>query len=194
MAPRTVLECNLIKAMAHKDYGARLAELEQKLNNSASFNTENAKIAQNETKYEEKIIKTAENLQNNQTTDEKPTKNEENLQEAGQKTLKTKANDDEFMVLGELMQYLRQSKATPLVAALGQVKKIIKEDNHIEFVFDDETSVDMLSFSRDKNLIEDFFRAHGLSYSFVSKEKSRAKGNEASNLSKIFGDKLKIDN
>ncbi|MBQ7579019.1 MAG: hypothetical protein IJT25_00600, partial [Clostridia bacterium] len=80
------------------------------------------------------------------------------------------------------------------VAALSQVKKVVKEENNIEFIFDDEIMVEMISASRNKNLIDEFFKKYNLNYNFVSKEKSKARGKELSDLSKLLGDKLKIDN
>ena len=186
VAPMSVLECALIKAVAAKDYGQRIAEIEQRIKNGFC-GAQNANIAQNHTKLQQNTLKQEQKAQNEAINKEKPAKTEENSK-------KSMVNNDEFLVLGELMQTLRKERATSLVAALGQVKKVSKDGSNIEFVFDDDTSVDMISSSRNKVLIDEFFKQYNLTYTFVSKDKSTNKGTQAGDLSKIFGDKLKIDN
>jgi len=183
VAPRSVLECALIKAIANKDYGERIAELERKLENSGV-------VVQNNNQNVAKV----QNTQQYGATSKEKTQNND-INNGNIAKISTNSNiDDEFLVLGELMQTLRKERATSLVAALGQVKQVSKDGNSIEFVFDDDTMVDMISSSRNKILIDSFFREHNLTYSFVSKAKSTNRGKQAVDLSKIFGDKLKIDN
>lgn len=102
------------------------------------------------------------------------------------------ATDPQTQVLADLLSILRKEKALSLVAAISQVKRIGIVGNEIEFVLDDDLTVDMISASKNKKIVENFFEERGLKFSFVSVANAK-KGEGVNDLTKLFGGKLQVD-
>lgn len=202
--PKIVLECALIKIMNNNNLNARIKVLEEnvqnwvKINEKAVKNIDFSPSSENNNINKGNLNKLElENLGQsvkNQSGDVKQGLDnaKENNKEPEHKN--AQASSIEVQILGDLLQELRKEKALSLVAAIGQVKKVSVVGSVVEFVLEDDITVDMISASKNKKIIDRFFEERGLSFKFVSLDKAGNNANDINSLSKLLGGKLKIDN
>lgn len=189
--PRVVLECALLKVISNQSVELRLKAIEQKLQNGIKMvenSVKNTQFLPNGTNLTEKNRSEEDSFSHGEISEE--IKDATNLNEGMPQKGHSLA---EGQILGDLLQELRKEKALSLVAAIGQVKSVNVLGSVVEFVLEDEITVDMISASKNKKLIDRFFEERGLTFKFVPMEKATVKGKDIADLSKLLGGKLKID-
>ncbi|MBQ7452699.1 MAG: DNA polymerase III subunit gamma/tau [Clostridia bacterium] len=186
-SPKTVLECNLINAIAHQSYGERLNAIESKL--SGAKVDIKAKTAENPSKGEWTNENSAQKVQKEEGLSVNSAKNEKPNNENPPETV----GDEQASVFGELIQLLRKEKSFSIISAMSQVKKVNYDTKNVEFVFADEDTIDMISSSKNLKTVDDFFGARGMTYSFVTEKQSKLTKGKTGDLAKLLGGKLKIE-
>ena len=187
--PRVVLECNMIKVINKDNLNSRVSELEKKMQNMANFNEKSPK----NTEYLANLTVSRNEFNANPAPQE--TKVEASSSKVDNYVSQKSENEkgeDKSQLLGDLLQVLRKEKAMSLVAAISQVKDVVVMGSAVEFVLEDEITVDMISASKNKKLIEQFFEERGLTFKFVPANKA-SKTQNVGDLAKLLGKKLQID-
>ncbi len=190
--PRVVLECALLKVISNQTVELRLKAVEQNWQNIIKNYENMQKNTQFLPNYSKQEDQNSQSLNNEKAINYSTVNNFENIDEPTNKST-IQHNLAEGQILGDLLQELRKEKALSLVAAIGQVKSVTVLGSVVELVFEDEITVDMISASKNKRLIDKFFEERGLTFKFVPMEKATVKGKDIADLSKLLGGKLKID-
>jgi len=187
--PRIVLEASLIKTMAASNLLERVEILEKKLQNLQENN--------------EKMPKNIENLASSHILEDDNANQSVKLQsntnavvgphpEEREKLIKSDKFDSQHC-LGELLNHLRNEHALSLVAGLSQIKDVRANGDEIEFIFDDDDSVEMVLSNKNKHIIDEYMSAKGAKFRFVSKRQAAENSVPVRDLAKFFSGNLNVD-